>query len=552
MKSTGFIILIFCVTLNSGLASDFTLDFMSWTMPNTPNHIEAKGQYVFASAGAFITIDIANEQNPLIVNCLRPLEAGVPMDFTIHENYAYVAWSKQGIRVIDITNPVEPVILSDFESEFNKYSNLVLDYPRLYALADVDNQQFHIQIFNVSNPEKLSLMGDLNLADINIGYKPEMPESSRFPFSFVLNGDNIYLTSGPPVKSVSDNHAKLHVIEVGYVSSPNCTMTIDLGETDMSRSNLNIAQNEQCVYVTGFFLDGPTALKIIDFTNPLNPIVSGWVDHFRIIDIDRANDFLYLTDEEGGLHIANISNATNPQTVSELFLPVPDYIPRHFLIKVAEQRAYLYFWDHYSAYSVNISDPYHPVLINETGIEFGHALTDVSASNSYVFTSVWDWKQIYSIKMAEPTFPEITERTVVTTGFSWGLDVKGNYAYLATGVTGAPDLSPGGLMIFDISNPDNPQPRGFCAQNKNNQELEVYVDSTENRAYVISGDPVLESAGLMKSSNPGMRIIDVSNPDEPFVLGCYSLPDTNHQCTDISKQGLYAYISAGQGGVLYN
>ena len=99
------------------------------------------------------------------------------------------------------------------------------------------------------------------------------------------------------------------------------------------------------------------------------------------------------------------------------------------------------------------------------------------------------------------------------------------------GATAVPEISPGGLVIFDISNPESPIERGHSANDSNfvNQEVQVYVDTTEMKAYLVSGKPFISYAGAMQSEHPGLRIVDVSNPDSLIELGSYYFNETTHR-----------------------
>ncbi|MDB9436099.1 DUF4347 domain-containing protein, partial [Dolichospermum lemmermannii CS-548] len=102
-----------------------------------------------------------------------------------------------------------------------------------------------------------------------------------------------------------------------------------------------------------------------------------------------------------------------------------------------------------------------------------------------------------------------------TSGYAWGVQVVGNYAYVAD------DSS--GLQIIDISNPTTPTLKG----NYNTSGYARNVQVVGNYAYVADG-------------NSGLQIIDISNPTTPTLKGNYN---TSGSATGVQIVGNYAYVA---------
>ncbi len=479
------------------------------------------------------------------------MESGEAGSFVVNGNYAYVFWVGQGLRIIDIEDKSNPIIVSTYLTNLYGNTELQLSYPFLFAITEeiVQNSvEYHFKIFNISNPESLILAGDYNLTNIGIGQGQPLP---RLPHKFIISGNNVYLLSAPPVQYAGKKIVQLHVLDFSSPDSVFHKITIDIGEIDMTNSYLNLDKKDTYIYVTGAYTVDRHTLKIIDFSNTSNPVISGWFDHYITVDIEVSDNYAYITDDAGGIHTVDISIPTNLITYGSVRLPIPDTIPDEFNLKVYGNRAYMYFYDNYAVYTIDLSNSNVPSVIPNTRIEMGHCLTDVSASGYNVYASVWDWKQLYVVNIETPESPVIINRSDVSVGFAWGIDVEGNYAYVTLGATAVPEISPGGLTIFDISNPESPVECGHSANDSNfvNHEVQVYVDTTEMNAYLVSGKPFINYAGAMQSENPGLRIVDVSNPDNLTELGSYYFNDTAHQCQDVFKDGNYAYIAASEGGL---
>ncbi len=96
--------------------------------------------------------------------------------------------------------------------------------------------------------------------------------------------------------------------------------------------------------------------------------------------------------------------------------------------------------------------------------------------------------------------------------------IRENYAYVIT-------LNNYRLCIFDISNPDNPVPKGFVSLGGGVNSVHL----SGNYAYVIVGTY--------------LKIVDISNPDNPFVCDSRSTGSTGH-ATSVFISGSHAYVTS--------
>ncbi|MDD1422766.1 cadherin domain-containing protein, partial [Dolichospermum sp. ST_sed1] len=108
-----------------------------------------------------------------------------------------------------------------------------------------------------------------------------------------------------------------------------------------------------------------------------------------------------------------------------------------------------------------------------------------------------------------------------TSGVALGVQVVGNYAYVADDESG--------LQIIDISNPTTPILKG----NYDTSDRAFGVQVVGNYAYVADGDS-------------GLQIIDISNPTNPTLKGNY---DTSGNAFGVQVVGNYAYVADAHGGL---
>lgn len=206
--------------------------------------------------------------------------------------------------------------------------------------------------------------------------------------------------------------------------------------------------------------------------------------------------------------------------------------------------AFLFNIDNYAVYTFDVSSPCNTTLIDT--IPFAHDWKDIAASDTNsVFASVWNFYQLYSLDVSNVMNPVISHRTEVK-GSGWGIDVKNNFAYLAMGMQNPNYLPPtksGGLIVYDISNLNQPLEKGWNPPDTLNNDVQVFVNPQSNLAYVIAGQPNSEGESFENhsSNNPGLRIVDVSNPNSLVQLGEINITP---QCRGIFQKGNYAYIAA--------
>jgi len=546
------------------------LDFVSWVGYHTPEYIDIDetGNYLYVGTNAFVIEDISDKSNPVEASHLRPLETGFPRSTVVYGNYAYTFWETKGLRVIDISDKTNPRIVStNFDSNYS-YRLLYIKYPYLYAYVekkDVNYNQLHI--IDISNPTNLVLHGSYDLSGF-INTKGLVFTDSIFDddYAYILIG---HITSD----GVFTDGAKLLVLNMAdpqnpvLVSSPLVLGDFDAGQNEYYRRYLQLDKKDNYLYITGYFTNPEVSMKVVDVSNPNTPIIvnNTWFlpsqngKPIRISDIDIEGNYAYVTGHlNNKIYVLDLSNPLNPQEIGNFNLPLPWYYGKIFDIKVKGNYAYLKMWDNYAIYIVDILNPNSPQL--SSTIPFGHDHSDVSApEGDYVFMSVWDYLQFYTVDINNPQLPQVTNRKEIIGG-GFGLDVKGNYAYLAMGSTFmgmvCSDFGTacGGLQIYDITNPNNPIFVGNSPSSNGGGDVQVYVDTSEMKAYVVDGETFggeeMERGGIMfQSATPGLRIVDVSDPSNPVQLGRYNIPTREGMGLSVYKSGNYAYLAGKQGGL---
>ncbi len=156
------------------------------------------------------------------------------------------------------------------------------------------------------------------------------------------------------------------------------------------------------------------------------------------------------------------------------------------------------------------------------------ALQTNSASNfkikdQYAYITSDSTDTLTVVDIANPKYPKLVSTTSIS-GDPIGIDVKGDYAYIANYSGGIPEY----LQVYDISNPAKPTKAGEYVQN----------DVDRDPLYLQVQGQYLFVAESFSASN-GLVSFDISDPTNPRFLDRVDISTSIH---DIHINGNYAYV----------
>lgn len=237
------------------------------------------------------------------------------------------------------------------------------------------------------------------------------------------------------------------------------------------------------------------------------------------VDVFVQDNYAYCMTRENGMDIIDISNPIGPVRKSR-FDTGGSY-------EVFVNSNYAYIANTLDGVKIiDVSDPSSPALkgsYDPSSDEYESVL-GVYISGDYAYLADW-YHGLHIINISNPASP-VFSGLYDTPGQGIKVDVKGNYAYVADGY--------GGLQIINVSNPFSPIPAGTYISSNHPFVSSVFV--RDNYAYMIDSD--LYSYYL--------RIIDVSNPSVPILIGSCGLPGTYG---DVFICGDYAYVTSINKGL---
>jgi hypothetical protein len=388
--------LIYPNSLSAMWASDGYLHVTTTTFDWAPNHWH-----------------ILSLSNPAHPNHLQTMNFGQEYIFEIsaYQQYIYLGMSS-GANIYDISNPLNPQLVRiDSTSGFNS----------LLALNDtVAFTGWHngIKTFNLSNPVYPVQMGYANISDD--------------PYSFYNFGDTCFATT---IDFYGDNASKFNIIDFTDPYFPSI-----IGEHWTAGYSYDVQIAGDYAYIA----NGTSGLKIVDISNPEEPVILDNEIGTGAKDILIQGNRLYLLRGRGRFEIYDISipdqavllgfNNDNINIAYNIFAD-GDYA---YVTKMPYNNAYAGFLSIY-----DLSDPSNPAPTYS--IENLHWPRYVIMDNGYAYISCYDDLKIYNVSNLDSiTF--VSSYQYGNQGYQLSIDYP--YLYMASSYTA--------LEILNIEDPANP------------------------------------------------------------------------------------------------
>jgi hypothetical protein len=306
-----------------------------------------------------------------------------------------------------------------------------------------------LEVMRISNNGNIGIGTSTPRAQLEIGSRtPEIVSQLELPGDigpvFDIVGD--YLYAGSRGSTSADN---FYIIDISDPLNPEVVSTL---------AYPNGAQ-QSTVKVRGSYAYVRTTFDprfyVIDVSNPTNPFIireySDLVGNTARFEI--AGRYMYTfnnssTPEPRGVRIIDIADPRNFKIVGEVDLDVT-------VQSVALSRGYLYLSTTINGMSiVDVRDPTKPVITSfdeVSGLGNGYDI-QVRDRTAYIVSNAGATGSIHSIDVSDPYAPvKIDEITVNDTGAR--LEIAGRYAYVGLRDT----YTVNSLAIVDISDPSNMQ-----------------------------------------------------------------------------------------------
>jgi len=240
------------------------------------------GHYAYLSAGnGFHILNISNIQAPVLLNSLYEELDGICMNGSLV--YGVHASSYGNLRIIDVSNPLEPLMLSD-DLDLPIYGNSGIGYANAHVYMVCSTDLWAIDVLDPYNPFPVDTMFVNNSSN-----------------KIFINNNKAYINNDGSGIGVIDISDPPHPLFLGYYDTPD-------------RCEQVVCENDIAYSATAY-----SGLQVIDVSDPVNPWITGSVNAWYIAQgIDLNDSYAYMNDGYG-LDVIDVSDVTNPIKTGNYF-----------------------------------------------------------------------------------------------------------------------------------------------------------------------------------------------------------------------------------------
>lgn len=406
----------------------------------------------------------------------------------VQGNYAYVASGLSGLRILDISDPVNPVQVGKCERS-HLLSGIAVQGDYVYATS-CDFRGFYV----------------VDVSDPTDPFEVTFLRTEGFPKGIEVDDDFLYIADGTAYEGPSPMFSGVtQVYDIWDPTDPILISTVAVSNGSMTA----LSMQEEFVY--GVDRRGRT-IVVIDRTNP---------DDIHELSRHRLDVYPYDIQTQGTFAFVAVSHSLIVMDIHDPERRIFEVAELEFdedVRKVIIDRDLAYVVENgygiertSRLWVVDISNPIRPEKIDFT--DYSHAINDIDILDETLCLTIKDVGVSIS-SLRDPLEPDKQSLTS-----NWG-EVSRIAAYQDCAVIADPV---NGLWTVDISNPESPEQVGFLDTRSGVTDVVVQ----DEYAYLVNGDQ-------------GFSIIDLTDPALPVEVGHLEL---NGYVTMIDVQGDRAYVS---------
>jgi hypothetical protein len=317
--------------------------------------------------------------DPQVVSITTPFQSF--SDIAFKDNNAFIAnFCEAGVTILDISDPVEPVIIRHFQP-FPR--SVIIRGNYLFALCGelTDWDSLLLRIFNIEDTINPLLVGELRFENqlIDIQLKDN--------YAFIY-GD------GPGVK----------IVDISDLSNPYLAADFPLENV----SNLTVNNN---LLVTSSYTSD---VKLFDISDPLNAQLLSTISGYHVSNTATTGNYLYMSANFKSLIIADISDPYNPQILDTTDFGLSCYI------LINEDYAYM---SGSHSFILDIRNPADPQLVTQ----FEQVGDELYFYNNSLYVN-YHPQGLYTWDVTDTALPEFLY-SIIVSGIVQDMDVEGDYLY---------------------------------------------------------------------------------------------------------------------------
>lgn len=507
------------------VAEDYGVRILDVSNPQAPTEIGAVdiwasdisivGQTAYVAGGSDLTVlDVSTPTSPTIIST----HPGPTQRVIVTRSIAYVT-SDNTLRLVDVSTPSNPITVGSYVAQ-GPIQDLFVSENHAYLAVYSEG----MEIVDVSDVSRVTRTGHY----ASLGYVSDL----------FVKENMAYVTHSSQTMSIWDVHNPISITQSG------------------SYDGLEQAQNILIADDVAYVVDSSEDLYLLDASVPTMLTELGRYDTHQPYAIDLAitggyaNDlavsggYAYILDEYY-LRVWDVRNPAQPVGISSY--PV-SYTSRD--VFADENKVYV---TNYSD-EIVILDVSSPISPTELGRYTGsHGIEEVFVRDGIAYVAGWS-DGLVLIDVSTPTSPTEISHCELP-GYASSISVVGDYAYLAAE----------GLRIVDISDPNDPTEVGVYDETHDAD----WVVATTDAAYVVNDSTlyildvhnpitptllhtytetdaicdisVADEIVYVVNASAELRLLGVSNPSAPQVLGSYS------PAVDVVISGDQAYLLNDRG-----
>jgi len=515
MKRNLFLGTIFICLINTLVAVYHKI--ANYNTPGNATNIELVDDVAFVTLGSdgLEIIDISNPENPVLINNYTSNHS--ISNIKIVDNTAYIASSDSVVEILDISNPSEPVLLGMFSTSGNARFVEVVN-----NIAYVAENHDGFEIFDINDYSNPIFLGSYNTEGLakcirvveNIAYLADLDEGLQIfdisdPTNPILIG-NLDTPSWALDIEIRDNIAYvacstsggLQIIDINDPANP---FLISYYDTPDKASSVELVEDKA-------FIGDRRGLQVIDISEPENPFfIANYETFGQTTGVSIVDDIAYLADgSDGGLQIIDISMVENSELIG-------NYETEHYCNRVSLINTVAFLSVEITGlHIIDFEEPGNPELLSTFGPSY-HPFSIFIEEDIGIFL---DPSYLYNINL-ENFYDPLLIGSCSIPGYAINFSIDDNYVYVATDHEG--------LQIIDNNPLENPEIIG---------SFDIFDWGRD----VVSIDDVV----LFIDLEEGLNVINVSDPMNPYLVSTFTTENTMYS---ISINNDIAYLANGYGGL---
>lgn len=456
---------------------DVTPDLLNMS----PFTIAVSGEYLFVST-LHCGLHIFDITDPLVPVWLTEYETpGPQFDTAISGDYLYIAMASSGLQIVDISEPASPSLVHTAVG-FDAYGVYVKD-DYAYVTRSTISQGGDLYIVDISEPES--------------AYVEKSIHTPGYACDVVVEGGYAYLCDSVP---------GFHVIDIDPIGSAHIVKTV-VFEMGMA---FGVALNDGYAYVT----DGSFKFHVIDIHDPESAYILKTVEgvYGQPANPVYKDGYVYTVSLQSGLDIFDVSTPSAAEAVHHIdFAQAMDIAIAGNFAYIADGSTGLHI--------VDISNP-------ESAYIAGHRLSlgkvrdiDIRGDTAYAINPGIG---LVILDISEPEETDILKIIPLPEGLGESVEATEGYVY-------------GGSFFFNIIDVD---PVNWA-----------YIVNTVDFSYSKMAKEIRVVDGYAYFANfySSLEIIDIDPPGDAHVVKSV---DTSYGNYDLAIQNGYAYLATHVGGLL--